>query len=176
MQKKIFIIDTSILLSGKPLSLDGELYTTPKVEAEFSPGGRFYRIFQFLLELGLQILSPPREMIEIVRKIVLKTGDRLSDADIEVLALALYFKEKGFPVIILTDDYGIQNTAHELGIKYQGLNQKGITKKFKWIWRCQGCSKIFMERIDVCPICGSKLKPILYEIKTLNESDSNGNR
>ncbi len=169
MQKKIFIIDTSTILSGKPLSLDGELYTTPKVEAEFSPGGRSYRVFQFLLESGLQIISPTREMIEIVRKNILKTGDRLSDADIELLALALDFKKKGFPVIILTDDYGIQNTAYELGIKYQGVDQRGITKKFKWIWRCQGCGKIFMERIDVCPICGSKLKPVLHEIKPLDE-------
>ncbi|HEC89888.1 MAG TPA: nucleic acid-binding protein, partial [Thermoplasmatales archaeon] len=152
-----------------PISLDREMYTTPLVAAEFSPGGRFYRMFQFLLEAGLKIKKPSKDMIEIIRRKITETGDRLSEADIELLALALEFKGEDISVTILTDDYGIQNTADELDIAYQGIEQRGITKKFKWIWRCQGCGKVFMEKFTVCPVCGSKMKPIPYDIKSLGE-------
>jgi hypothetical protein len=43
MKKQFFIIDTSAILSGKPIQLkDATLVTTPGVSNELSPGGRDY--------------------------------------------------------------------------------------------------------------------------------------
>ena len=175
--RRVFIIDTSVILSGKPISFDGEMFTTPRIASEFSPGGKSYRMFQFLIEAGLKIISPHHDMIQVVEKIILKTGDQLSEADEELLALALEFRDKeDVSVTIVTDDYGIQNIADELDIKYHGIDQRGITKKFKWVWRCQGCGRIFMEKMDICPICGSELKHIPHGKKSLKKRDSNEDR
>ena len=145
MKKKIFIIDTSAILSGKPINLNnGRVVTTPAVSSELKPGGRDYRIFQFLKEKGLTIQLPSKESINKVKKIAKDTGDkdRLSLADIEILALALDINNKtDGEAVILSDDYSIQNVAHTLNIRFKGFSQKEITKKFKWLFRCPGCGR-----------------------------------
>jgi len=74
-------------------------------------------------------------------------------------ALALDInKDEDAKAIILTDDYSIQNVASTLNIKYQSFSQKGITKKFKWQYRCPGCKKQFKETVTICPICGTETR------------------
>jgi len=171
MKKKIFIIDTSAILSGKPITLqDAALVTTPGVSDEFTPGGRDFRTFEFLKEAGLMIQAPSKEAMHSVKKIAQETGDdrRLSLADIEIIALALDVnKESDQEATILSDDYSIQNVALTLGIKFQGFLQKGITKKFKWASRCPGCGKQFSDITKICPICGTATKSSLLQKKNL---------
>lgn len=170
-KKQVFIIDTSAFLSGKPLNFKSEnLMITPLISEELSPGGKDYRMFQFLLEKGLQIRSPSKQKIQMVEETSVKTGDvdRLSNADKEILALALEINmnpEK--TAVIITDDYSVQNVASALGISFQNLSQRGITKKFKWNWRCRGCGKIFTEQTKICPICGSETTHVIADQKTI---------
>ena len=124
-KSKIFILDTSAILSGKPINLDdATMVTTPSVSRELKPGGRDHQAFQFLMEKGLLIHSPSKESTREINNISLETGDidRLSDADKELLALALDVKRdrKKQPVII-TDDYSIQNMAHVLNIEFETM-------------------------------------------------------
>jgi UPF0271 protein len=162
MKKIFYILDTSAILSGKPISLDNaKMVTTPAVSTELKPGGRDYRIFQLLQEKGLIIQSPSGLSENEISETAQKTGDmdRLSTADIEVLALALDInKNSNREAIILTDDYSMQNVASTLRIKFQAISQEGITKKFKWVYRCPGCGKRFKESIKICPICGTETK------------------
>ncbi|MFW6119865.1 MAG: NOB1 family endonuclease [Petrotogales bacterium] len=163
MKKRFFIIDTSAILSGKPINLENaNMLTTPSVSDEIQPGGMDYRIFKFLQEKGLVIQSPSKESVNKVKKIAEKTGDkeRLSPADIDILALALDVN-KNHNGIILTDDYSIQNVAAALHIKFQSFSQRGITKRFKWHYRCPGCGKQFKEWIKICPICGTETKILI---------------
>jgi len=107
------------------------------------------------------------EKIAIVSK---DTGDekRLSYADNEILALALEMsQEHEEDVIILTDDYSIQNVAHALNINFKSISQDGITKSFKWTYRCAGCGKKFNENIKTCPICGTLTKTIVSRKKDI---------
>jgi UPF0271 protein len=149
-----YILDTSALLSGKDFSLMDDLITSPKVLDELKHG-KMRRKLDYLLEGGLQVLSPSDITIKDVRECAKRTGDidRVSTADIEVLALAK--EEKG---TILTDDYSIQNLAQELGISFQCVLQKGIREVFNWGVRCTGCGRFFNELHSECPVCGSKLK------------------
>jgi endoribonuclease Nob1 len=171
MKKKVFIIDTSAILSGKPITIhDAALVTSPGVSQELNPGGRDFRIFELLKETGLTIHAPSKEAIQSVRATSQETGDdrRLSTADIEIVALALDInKKRDHEAIILSDDYSIQNVASTLGLQFQGFLQKQITKKFKWVSRCPGCGKQFNEIKKICPICGTETKNSLLRKKHL---------
>jgi UPF0271 protein len=162
MKKHIFIIDTSAILSGKPINLgDAIMMTTTTVSDELKPGGRDYRNFQFLIEKGLSIRDPSAKSRELIQKIAEESGDinRLSPADIDILALAYELTmKKDHQTIILTDDYSIQNVASLLDLLYQGYSQKGIRKKFKWTYQCPGCKKKFIKPLSICPICGNEIK------------------
>jgi UPF0271 protein len=159
MKKQFFIIDTSAILSGRPIHLDNiTMVTTPGVSEELSPGGRDYQTFELLQEKGLAIHLPSKASLQLIRTTAQETGDekRLSSADIEVLALALDInKESSQEATILTDDYSIQNVASTLHIKFQGFSQKEITKRFKWVSRCPGCGRQFQESMSICPVCGT---------------------
>ena len=169
---KVYVLDTSAILSGKSISpMDGKLLAPDSVSIEFKKGGRDYRNFQFLIEKGLSIISPSKDSIEIVRKIAETTGDigRLSRVDIDVLALALDKQKENLEVVILTDDYSIQNVAHAMGIKFKSLSQKGIKEEFKWVYVCRGCGKKFDRHIKVCPICGKATKSIVVRSRKISE-------
>jgi len=168
-KQKVYILDTSAFLSGKPINLnESEIVTTPGVFQELKPGGRDHQSFQFLLEKGLNIYSPSKESIDQINIVSEKTGDknRLSNQDKEILALALEM-DKGKDVVIITDDYSIQNMAHVLKLKFENISQKGITKKFKWDCQCLGCGKKFKEDIKTCPICGAGTKNIISRMKNI---------
>jgi UPF0271 protein len=171
MNKQVFIIDTSAILSGKPLDIpQGILVTTSGVSEELSPGGREYRTFQLLIEKGLQIYTPTKASLRLVQERAKETGDdrRLSTADVEILALALDYKgEADCEVTILTDDYSIQNVALLLNLRFQGFSQKEITQRYQWISHCPGCKRRFQEPVDICPVCGTKTHVIIHKKKKL---------
>lgn len=162
-KKKVYVVDTSAILTGKPLDFDAYFVTTPSVDAELSEGGRDYRNLQFLKEKGLRVSSPTKEAVKRVRSVAEETGDlvRLSDADIELLALAVDEEKRVDAVTILTDDYSIQNVAFSLGIPFESISEKGITKKFIWRYMCVGCKRKYKEHIKTCPICGKEVKTIV---------------
>ena len=117
-------------------------------------------------------MDPSKKSINIIKKTVNELGevDRLSETDIELLALAYEIKQqKTSEPVILTDDYSIQNTANFLDIRFESISQKGIKKSFKWINRCRGCGKTFKENIKECPICGTETKKIIIDKKTLKK-------
>ena len=172
-----YVLDTSAILSGKPINLnDAEIVTTTGVLKELNPGGRDYQIFQYLKEKGLAILTPNKNAIDEIKKISIKTGDinRLSKIDIEILALVFDLsKDDKFEIILLTDDYSIQNVANSLNLKFETINQTGITKRFKWDYRCRGCGKIFKDSIKICPICGTETKSVVSNKKAINNRSDN---
>jgi UPF0271 protein len=164
-KKYIYILDTSAILAGIPIDINNaSLATVSDISNELKTGGRDYRWFQFLIERGLSIQSPTKKSIKKVNSISGKTGDfsRLSTTDIKILALALDINENDEKVaIILSDDYSIQNVAHVLKIKFETIIQSGITKRFKWSYRCRGCGKKFKDNVKICPICGFEIRTVI---------------
>ncbi len=166
-EERAILLDSSAILSGK--SFSGELFTSPSIMEEFSPGGRSWRSVQFLKSAGMRILSPSHYYLKKIREAAKRTGDdgRLSKADEEILALALELNADR-ESLLLTDDYSIQNVAKEVGIPYSSIIQEGIKEKFRWRYRCEGCGRFFEGNKDKdkrkekrkCPICGSELKKV----------------
>jgi UPF0271 protein len=151
-----YVLDTSALLSGKPLPPAGDCIVPPAVASEVQHG-RVRNALEFLLEAGARVASPGKEALERVRKKASGTGDenRVSPADIEALALALEMKG-----VLLTDDYSMQNLARVLGIEYAALSQDGIKEVWAWARRCRGCGKEWPSGVNECPDCGSEVKTV----------------
>ncbi|WP_297512683.1 PIN domain-containing protein, partial [Thermococcus sp.] len=105
-----------------------------------------------------KVLVPSKESVEVVMEAARKTGElnELSEADIEVLALAYELK-----ATLLTDDYNLQNIAKTLGIPFKTL-KRGIKRVIRWNYVCIGCGKRFSEMPPegVCPDCGSPVRLI----------------
>ena len=151
-----YVLDASAILSGKDISSQEKLYTSPLIVEEVAHG-RMRRHLDYLIEAGLEVLTPSDRAIKKIEKTAAESGDigRVSSADLEVLALA-----RELEAVLLTDDYSIQNLASILNIKYQGIAQNGITETYKWKFRCKGCGRYYDEMYETCMVCGSDLKTI----------------
>ncbi|WP_456366774.1 type II toxin-antitoxin system VapC family toxin [Thermococcus sp.] len=152
--RKPNVIDSAIFIQG----VDVEGVTTPKVVEEVKdPESRLF--LEGLISAGkIRVLVPSRESVEAVKDAARKTGElgELSDADIEVLALA--YELKG---VLFTDDYNLQNIARTLGLEFKTL-KRGIRRVIRWNYVCIGCGKRFKEMPPggVCPDCGSPVRLI----------------
>lgn len=148
-----YVLDSSALLSGKPLPPVCDCLVSPQVVQEVTKG-RAGRALSFLLDAGLEVREPSGSGVVKVRSASSGTGDssRVSDADVEALALAF---ESG--ATLLTDDYSMQNLATVLRVAYKAVSQRGIAQVWTWVRRCRGCRKEWPEGVKECPDCGSEV-------------------
>jgi len=159
--KTVYVLDTSTLLAGIQLMLGGEMYVTDKVVNEVIDSENKSKL-ELAISLGkVKVVKPGNRYIRLVRKAAVKLGEHasLSDADISVAALALELQDKGYQVVVLTDDYALQNLLKSLGIVCKGYRTRGISRTQKYVMRCPGCgyvSKRWGEKI--CPRCGTRLR------------------
>jgi len=170
LNKKVVVLDTSAILSGRPLPMgEARLVTSEGVDSEFSPGGRNFRRFELLKEAGLKVCSAEETIIEQVRSAAKKSGDdaRLSDVDVGLIAVALSFVGQGCDVSLWSDDFSIQNVCSTLNIKCEGISISTIQKRFKWRGRCRGCGRYFSKPTKECPVCGSEVRPVVVGKKDL---------
>lgn len=151
------VLDTSALLAGRPLG-PGEATLVPSaVAAELRPGGRDRRHLDLLLAAGARVVEAAPADRARVRAAAQEGGEagRLSDADVDVLAVAL---EVGGEVV--TDDYTVLNLALRLKIPTRTIQTKGITEEYRFVPRCTGCGRFYEKMLPDCPVCGSALKMV----------------
>jgi len=157
-------LDTSAFIAGfEPFLIQNEIYSVPLVKEELISGSLAHLRFQTAVENGkLKVLKPKEKFIETVKQQAKKVGDYhyLSEADLQILALALQLKNSGKDSVIVTDDYSIQNVANKLKVKFASLITFGIKFQFKWILYCPACHKKYPSdcELKTCKICGTKLK------------------
>jgi UPF0271 protein len=144
------VLDTSLFFIEYPVS--GDLFTTPSVVEELVDLRSKCR-FESLLASGLRVAGPSPEGIERVRRAAEKTGDmdKLSATDRDLLALAL-----DLGATLYSDDFALQNVAHELGVATTPVQQRSAKKRL-WKFRCSGCKR-FYRTSGECPVCGSPIK------------------
>jgi endoribonuclease Nob1 len=162
--RRIFVLDTSAFLAGyDPFGASTEQVTVPKVEEEILRNSMVKMRFQTAVESGkVQVRSPTQEFSAAAKASACKVGDshKLSEADIQLLSLALELKEQGYTPQIVTDDYSIQNVAKQLGIEFLALATFGIKRLLEWIRYCPACHKQYPpnSKFKECQICGTELK------------------
>jgi UPF0271 protein len=160
----VVILDTSAFLAGfDPFSAGQEQVTTPKVEEELKSNSMARMRFQTAIESGkVKIIAPTDEFFSQAKISASKAGDVhvLSETDMQLLALALEYKSRGYLPKIVTDDYSIQNVATRMGIGFVALATFGIKRLLEWIRYCPACHKQYPanSKFTECQVCGTELK------------------
>ncbi|MCL6579431.1 MAG: ribonuclease VapC [Candidatus Bathyarchaeota archaeon] len=164
MDRKVIVLDTSAFVAGfDPFSISEEQYTVPMVREEIFGSSMSWVRFKTAVESGkLRVKMPDENFLNKVKASANAIGDTffLSDADIQVLALALELKSQGRNPLVATDDYSIQNVANQIGIPFASLSTFGIRFRLQWIRYCPACHKRYPAdyKYEKCEVCGTGLK------------------
>jgi UPF0271 protein len=170
-------LDTSAFVAGfDPFSASEEQYTVPMVKDEVAGNSMAWVRFKIATESGkLKVKTPEDMYLEKAKASAITVGDSffLSEADIQVLALALQLKKQGYSPIVATDDYSIQNVAKHMGIEFTSLATFGIRLPLKWIRYCPACHRKYPAdyKSRRCEVCGTELKR-----KPLRKTSKNSKR
>ena len=135
----------------------------PEVKKELIAGSMPWMRFNAAIEnRKLTVRSPKSSVFQEIQEASRKVGDMryLSEADLQVLALALELKGRGLSPLIVTDDYSIQNVANKIDVKFTSLMTFGIKFRFKWILYCPACFRKYPSdyKFKSCEVCGTELK------------------
>jgi UPF0271 protein len=161
---KVIVLDTSAFIGGfDPLTVLEEQYTVLEVKNELVADSMNVVRFKTAVESGKLIIKNPKSVaLSEVKETSRKIGDirYLSEADLQVLALALELKDNGLAPLIVTDDYSIQNVANKIGIEFTSLMTFGIKSRIKWTLYCPGCYRKYPSdyKDETCEVCGTELK------------------
>ncbi len=153
------VIDTSAIVAGLNLDEGATYYLTRDVLEELNPDAALK--VEIKVDEGIiNLAGASNDSLQTVKRKVKEIGEEgaVSDADISIIALAYDFQIEGEEVSIITDDYGIQNVSKTLDIKYTPITERGISKQFRWHFKCIGCGKVYDHDIQTCRICGSRVK------------------
>lgn len=161
---KVLVLDTSAFVMGfNPLSVDLRTYTVPAVEHELSLAGMAKVRFSASSDSGrLEVKMPTEASRARVAEESTKLGEQLmlSEADSQILALALDLRNDRLEPVVVSDDYAVQNVAERLSVAYASLATFGITYEFNWISYCPACFRRYPQTYPYpeCQVCGTVLK------------------
>jgi len=164
MKRRVIVLDTSAFIAGfDPLTVPEKQYTVPEVKKELIAGSMPWIRFNAAIEnRKLNIRNPKSSVLQEILEASRKVGDirYLSEADLQVLALALELKGRGLSPLIITDDYSIQNVANKIDVEFTSLLTFGIKFRFKWILYCPACYRKYPSdyKFKICEVCGTVLK------------------
>jgi UPF0271 protein len=158
------VLDTSALLAGfDPFSITEEQFTVPMVRDEIRENSMAWVRFKTAIDSGkLELRTPNEIFVDKIEASATFVGDVffLSEADQQVLALALELKAHGYSPLIATDDYSIQNVANQMGVEFTSLATFGIRFRLQWMRYCPACHRKYPANYKSrrCEICGTELK------------------
>jgi endoribonuclease Nob1 len=162
--RRIVVLDTSAFVAGfDPFASTDEQVTVPKVEEEIGRNSMVKMRLEMAIESGkVKVKAPTQEAFAELEDSATKAGDiyKLSEADKQLLALAIELKTQGYMPKIITDDYSIQNVAKQVGIEFLSLATFGIKRLLEWIRYCPACHKQYPAncKFRECQVCGTELK------------------
>jgi len=157
-----------------PLGTRAEQYTVSAVVDEVRDRSAKIRI-QTAIELGvLKVVQPTEGSRKKVINQSTLLGDigKVSTTDIDVLALTLDLIASGRRCSLVTDDYAVQNIAHQMGIPFKPLATRGIRYQFLWRLYCPACGRSYPSsfRDNVCSVCGTPLRRRVSRKRRVRES------
>lgn len=175
---RIVVLDNTAFISGFNLNIitanepQTKISITQEIYEEATRHHASQHILESAMEQGiLQIGIPSDQAVDDVTKASKETGDfkSLSNNDKLLIALALTLRTENLniPVMLMSDDYSVQNTCKKLQIPIQRYQKKGIKKQIKWEIYCPDCFMVYKpEQLgEECERCGAILKRRPYKGK-----------
>ncbi|MHA1730524.1 MAG: NOB1 family endonuclease [Promethearchaeota archaeon] len=164
--RHVLVLDSSFFIEGRSPPATGGALVSPLVLGELS-SPRLTRRLEVLVDSGkVRVVEPSGAAVGRVKAAARETGDLpvLSDADVEVLALALdvVLDPALGParVTLVTDDYAIQNVAAVLGVPFSPARKRPIQEVIGWEVYCPACRRVRPGKSpgDPCPVCNTALR------------------
>ena len=159
---KSYVLDSSAFIQGFTEFAGARCVTSQTVLDEVLGRGVLQsRLRNMVEQQVIKLLRPAGASLRKAMEAARETGDmkKLSGADLDVIALALDERRKGFQPVIVSDDYSMQNVATKLRLSSTGAALPGIRRQLSWIWYCPGCFRTYENvESDVCLACGTRLK------------------
>ncbi|MEE9594102.1 MAG: hypothetical protein V3V92_01750 [Candidatus Hydrothermarchaeales archaeon] len=152
------ILDASALIAGTRALEEEDCYTVRGAVDEVHGETAKLSVDLSIRDGSLKVVQPKKEALNKAVDAARGSGDigHLSETDIELLALAIEFKDQRIETSVLTDDYAVQNLSKKLEILYVPVAEAGIKKYLRWKNICKGCGKRFpQEYKGKCDHCGS---------------------
>jgi len=159
-----YVLDATALIVGSSEHLRGRLFTTPLVINEVRSEEIQVARTRALLDSGaVAARMPSQDSLREASRVAEEIGEmpRLSSTDLSIIALALDLKESFPEVLLITDDYSVQNVAESLGIEWRGLKYGGIRRGVAWEWVCPLCRRRYARPSGpTCPECRVQLSRV----------------
>lgn len=158
-RKRAYILDAAGIFASIQLLSSEPCYTTKDVVNEILDEDS-RRSLQLAINTGkLIITEPEKQHVKLAERAAEELGElgRLSQADISVISLGLMLREQCFDVIIVTDDYSIQNLAQYLGFKIRGIKRREFIGVVRYVYICPVCGHID-KKPGKCPKCNAVLR------------------
>ncbi len=156
----IYVLDASGLINGF-YSKEYENVMTSSTVSEIRDINTQMLLNNCMNDGLIKIVDVNYESDASLHESLLKSGDylRLSDTDKDIVFLAMLIKKYDNDVVVVTDDYSMQNTLKLLNIRYKSVLTRGINKTVTWKKVCKGCRKEYPAdyEYDDCEICGSQI-------------------
>jgi len=108
----------------------------------------------------IRVLDPENRYVSTVLLAAKNTGSlsKLSQTDVQIAALALMLRDKYSDVVVITDDYELQNLLLSLKISFKPLRTRGITRLITYSVYCPLCLYTPSNPGETsCPFCGVPL-------------------
>lgn len=113
------------------------------------------------IDLGLlKLATPDQHYIEIALQSAIKMGciHKLSKTDLDIVALALQLQGLYSNVVVITDDYELQNLLVYLRVSFKPLRTTGIHELRVFVAQCPICGYVPSKPgEEMCPFCGVKI-------------------
>lgn len=144
------VIDANVFIHGSARELPfEEPVTVPAVTAELESREARTR---FDVE-RVDVYAPSDAAVDRVRDTADDVGEELSEADVQVVALAL-----DRDAVVVSDDYGVQNVARTLGVDVAAFRQEEIDDTVTWERVCRSCGAAVSG--EQCQRCGGEAKRV----------------
>ena len=160
--KLTLVLDTAAFIAGTPDFSHGTFLTVRGVVNELGTDVIVKARLEAALESNrVSVYEPSDEQVKSVLEQAALSGDmkKLSGTDIQILATALSERKKGTRVIIVSDDYSLQNVARQLGVETLGVILPGIKTTLNWVWYCSSCHRVYDSTTSGnCLFCGGEVK------------------
>jgi rRNA maturation endonuclease Nob1 len=126
----IYILDASALLNSESFvfSRENSYYTTSKVFSEWKDF-RSKSLAGNAVSSGLLVVQDPCPLS--IQKTISeceRSGTKLSESDISIVALAAEFKSRGEDFVVVTDDYSVQNVLKKFKARFVSVAQGEIKR------------------------------------------------